>query len=144
MNRTSTSTQNTASVPPKRPLRVVVVDDNRDIVITMMALLRVEGHDTTACHKGDDVLRCVTDFDADVVLLDVGLPGMNGWDVARELRRIYGDSRPMIIGMTGEYTKGADRILAEMVGFDYYLVKPADPKVLFALLEKARRIPASP
>jgi DNA-binding response OmpR family regulator len=138
MNRTSTGNHDTASVPPKRPLHVVIVDDNRDIVLTMSALLRVEGHHTRACYNGIDVLRCVTDFDADVVLLDVGLPGMNGWDVAREVRNVCGDSRPMIIGMTGEYTKGADKILAEMLGFDYYLVKPADPKVLLALLEKAR------
>ena len=139
MNRTSTSTENAASVPPKRPLRIVVVDDNRDTVITMAALLRVEGHDTRACHHGKDVLRCVTEFDADVVLLDVAMPGMSGWDVARELRQVCGEKRPMIIGVTGEYTKGADRVLAEMAGFDYYLIKPADPKVLFALLEKAQQ-----
>jgi two-component system OmpR family response regulator len=71
------------------------------------------------------------------VVLDIGLPGMSGWDVAREIRERISKDRPMIIGITGEYTKGADRVLAEMAGFNYYLVKPADPKVLVALVEKA-------
>ena len=77
------------------------------------------------------------EFDPDVVLLDIGLPGRNGWDVARQIREQIPGKRPMLICITGQYTKGADKILAEMAGFDYYLVKPTDPKVLFALLDKA-------
>ena len=122
----------------KRPLRVVIVDDNRDIVLTTSELLRAEGHETKPCYNGSDVLRCVEDFDPDVLLLDIGLPDMSGWAVAREIRHLFGDKRPVIIGITGEFTKGADRILGEINGFDYYLVKPADPKVLLTLLEKAR------
>jgi two-component system, chemotaxis family, CheB/CheR fusion protein len=129
---------------PPRPLRVVVVDDNRDIVLTTMALLRLEGHETKGCYSGADVLECVRAFDADAVVLDIGLPGMTGWDVARQLRVAMPGGRPLIIGITGEYTKGADRVLAEMSGFDYYLVKPADPKVLSALVEKARHRAANP
>ena len=118
-------------------MRVLVVDDNRDIVLTMMALLRIEGHDTKACYNGSEVLNFVRDYDPDVVLLDIGLPGQSGWEVARQIRAKMPNKRPMLIGITGEYTKGADRILAEMSGFDYYLVKPADPKVLSMILEKA-------
>ena len=123
--------------PPPRSLRVLVVDDNRDIVLTMMALLRLEGHDTKACYSGSEVLNYVSEYDPDVVLLDIGLPGENGWEVARQIRARTRNKRPMLIAITGEYTKAADRILAEMSGFDYYLVKPADPKVLSMILEKA-------
>jgi DNA-binding response OmpR family regulator len=117
---------------------VLVVDDNRDIVLTMMALLRSDGHDSKACYDGSEVLDCVKDYDPDVVLLDIGLPGENGWEVARRIRGIMPGTRPMLIAITGQYTKGADRILAQMNGIDYYLVKPADPKVLLSLLQQAK------
>ena len=116
---------------------MLVVDDNHDMVLSLRALLRLEGHDTKGCYNGSEVLNCVQEYDPDVVLLDIALPGENGWEAARRIRAKIPGKRPMLIGITGEYTKGADRVLAEMSGFDYYLVKPADPKVLFALLEKA-------
>src|SRR5438132_8468026 len=101
--------------------RVLVVDDNRDIVLTTMALLRLEGHESKPCYDGSEVYDCVREFDPDVVLLDIGLPGRNGWDVARQIREQIPGKRPMLICITGQYTKGADKILAEMAGFDYYL-----------------------
>jgi DNA-binding response OmpR family regulator len=119
-------------------LRVLVVDDNPDIVATTMALLRLDGHETEGCYSGTDVLTCVTGFQPDVVVLDIGLPGLSGWEVARRIRARIQGKQPMIIGVTGEYTKEVDKILSEVIGFDYYLVKPADPKVLGALVAKAR------
>ena len=66
------------------------------------------------------------------------MPPPNGWDLAREVRRRSGDGpRPLMIAISGMYTKGADRILAQMAGFNYYLTKPCDPQVLIALVEKA-------
>ena len=120
-----------------RPLRVVVVDDNRDIVMTTMALLGAEGHETKGCYDGMAALPCIAEFDPDVVLMDIGLPGKSGWDVAKEIRAAMPGNRPMLIGISGEFTKEADKDLSELVGFDYYLIKPADPKVLLTLLEKA-------
>ena len=117
------------------------MDDNRDIVSTMMALLNVAGYDSKGCYNGSEALTCVQEYDPDVVLLDIGLPGQSGWDVAQQIRRHKPGKRPMLIAITGEYTKAADKILAEMSGFDYYLVKPADPKVLMTLLEKADEHP---
>ena len=122
---------------PARSLRVVVVDDNRDIVLTTMALLRTRGHEAKACYSGLEVLDCVREYDPDVVLLDIGLPGLSGWEVARKLREhIPPGRRPLLIAITGEFTKNVDRTLAKMSGFDYYLVKPADPNVLLALIEE--------
>jgi DNA-binding response OmpR family regulator len=121
-----------------RPLRVAVVDDNQDIVATMVALLESEGHETMACYTGSEAYSCIEQFDPDVVVLDIGLPGQSGWDVARTIRENIPGDRPMIIGITGQFTKGADRILAEMNGIDYYLIKPADPIVLLSLLQQAK------
>ena len=135
----STNSQQNTQRAPQGPLRIVVVEDNRDDVLILTALLRAEGHHTKACYKGSEALDCIKEFDADVVVLDIGLPGgTSGWEVARQIRAHIPGMRPMIIGVTGQYTKGADKILSEMNGFDYYLLKPADPKVLFALLAQAR------
>jgi DNA-binding response OmpR family regulator len=68
-----------------------------------------------------------------VVLLDIAIPGMSGWDVARELRATYGDRRPLLIAISGVYKKAADRILGTITGFNYYLAKPYDPNVLTTL-----------
>jgi DNA-binding response OmpR family regulator len=119
-------------------LRVLIVDDNHDIVLTTMALLRIDGHETRGCHNGSEVFGCVREYDPDVVLLDIGLPGMSGWEVARQIRSGLPGKRPVLIAITGEFTKGSHKMLGEMSGFDSYLVKPVDPKVLLALIDKAR------
>ncbi|HWI38788.1 MAG TPA: response regulator [Burkholderiales bacterium] len=121
-----------------RSLRIAVIDDNQDVVATMTALLETEGHQTMACYTGTEALSRIQKFKPDVVLLDIGLPGESGWEVARKIRKSIGQTHPMIIGITGQFTKGADRILAEMNGIDYYLIKPADPIVLLSLLEQAK------
>ena len=120
------------------PLRILVVDDNRDIVLTMTELLRMEGHDTKGCFSGSEVLDCVKQYAPDVVLLDIGLPGESGWAVARQIRQADLAPRPVLIAITGEYTKASDEALGKMSGFDCYLLKPIDPKLLMTLIEKAR------
>lgn len=118
-----------------RSLRVVVVDDNIDIVLSTIHMLRFLGHETKYCHNGLDVLDCVKAFDADVVLLDINLPGMSGWDVARQIRAHLPGNRPLIIGISGALHKAADK-QAAMAGFDYFLAKPADPEVLASLVAR--------
>jgi DNA-binding response OmpR family regulator len=123
----------------KPPLRVLVVDDTPDMVSSTMDLLRLDGHEVDSCDNGAEVLDCVREFDPDVVLLDIALPGLSGWEVARQVREhATRGKRPVLIAITGEYFKDVDRILSEMTGFDYYLVKPADPKVLRAILAKVK------
>ena len=118
-------------------LRVLVVDDNRDIVLTMSELLRMEGHDTKECFSGSEVLDCVKEYAPDVVLLDIGLPGKSGWEVARQIRELSPDPHPVLIAITGQYTKASDEVLGKLNGFDCYLVKPIDPKLLMVLIGKA-------
>jgi len=115
----------------------LIADDERDTVLTLMALLREEGHETRGVHKGRDVLAMVRQFEPDVVLLDIAMPDATGWDVAREICEIYGDKRPMLIAISGVYNQSADRILGKMAGFDYYIANPYDPSVLLKLLNDA-------
>ena len=119
-----------------RALRVLIVDDERDTVLTLSEILRDAGHDTKGIYAAKDTLNAIEEFDPDVVLLDLSMPGMTGWDVAREIRRLYKGERPLLIAISGHYTKGADRILDKMAGFRHYLAKPCDPDALTTLLSQ--------
>ena len=97
-------------------------------------LLTDEGHEVRSVFSGRRVMGAVIDFDPDVVLLDIAMPELSGWEVARTIRDRRGAERPVIIGVSGEYIKGPDRILAQILGFHHYLVKPYAPADLLALL----------
>ena len=117
----------------KRRLRVLIADDDRDHVMTLAALLMDEGHEVREVYRGSEVLRLVREFDPDVALIDIGMPGMNGYDVAREIRQEFGKVRPMLVAITG-WKQSSDRILAKLAGFDHHMPKPFDPKVLVELI----------
>lgn len=112
---------------------MVVADDDRDAVLTMAAILEHEGHDVREVYRGSEVLRMVREFDPDVALIDISMPGMTGYDVAREVRQIFGKARPLLIAVTG-WKKTSDRILAQIAGFDHHLAKPFESDALLALL----------
>ena len=116
-----------------RSLRILIADDDRDSVLTLVLLLRQEGHDARGVHSGREVMKAVRDFDAEVVLLDIAMPLLSGWQVARMIREQLG-RRVTLIGMSGKYNHSVDNILSEMVGFDHYLLKPYDPQALIALI----------
>lgn len=123
------------ALPHRKPraLRILVVDDNRDAVRSAMMLLEEDGHEVRGLYSGRDVVKVVQEFNPDAVLLDIALPGVSGWEVARALRERLG-RRQLLIGISGEYKHSVDRILSEAIGFDHYLVKPYDPNELLALL----------
>ena len=128
------------SVAPKR-VRVLIVDDERDIVMTLSALLADEGYQVRGVYKGRDALDAMQDFDPSVVLLDLALPDMSGWEVARQIRTRYGDERHKLISITGRYKQGSDKVLGQIVGFNYWMEKPCEPKALLRLLEKIAGVP---
>ena len=119
----------------KRKLRVLIADDDRDMVATLAAILNDEGHTVREVYRGTEVLRLIEQFDPDVALVDIGMPGMSGYDVAREVRETH-DKRPMLIAITG-WKKPSDRILARLVGFDHHLPKPFEPDVLLRLIQSS-------
>jgi len=119
-------------VSPQR-LRVLIVDDERDEVATLAALLNDEGHQVRELYRGDAVAHHVRDFAPHVVLLDIGMPGLNGYDVAKSLRDEYGDKCPVLIAVTA-WAKGMHRMQGKIAGFTKYVTKPYDPAALLALL----------
>ena len=117
----------------RRRLRVLVADDERDQVTTLAAILQDEGHDVREVYLGAEVLRMVREFDPDVALIDIGMPGMTGYDVARELRAEFGRQRPLLIAVTG-WKQSSDKILARIAGFDHHVAKPFEAKTLLELI----------
>jgi DNA-binding response OmpR family regulator len=117
-----------------RSLRILVADDERDTVLTLTMILKDEGHDVQGVYTGSRVLPLVREFDPDVALLDIALPEINGYEIAEEIRKYPRGQRVLLIGTSGRYKQGSDKILAELKGFDHYLVKPFNPAVLLALL----------
>jgi DNA-binding response OmpR family regulator len=123
----------------KRPaLRIVVADDDRDTANTFALLLKDEGHDVHTVLRGDEVLELCRLIRPDAVILDVNMPGMSGYAIARELHDRHGTLAPLLIAISGAWTKSSDRSLGRSVGFDHYLLKPCDPRELIPLLESLR------
>jgi CheY-like chemotaxis protein len=116
----------------KQP-RILVADDDADAVLVLSALLRDEGYHVRGVHHGAEVLDAVFNFAPDVVLLDIGMPKMSGYDVARTLRERYGSARPVLIAVTGR-AGAADRQQARAAGFEHHVAKPYEPKALLNLI----------
>ena len=106
-------------------LRVLVVDDNVDAALSLALLLRAWGHDVRTAHDGPATLELVPAFQPNVVLLDIGLPGLNGFEVARLIRQQPELTAVWLVAMTG-YGQDSDREHSQAAGFDDHLVKPAD------------------
>ncbi len=122
----SPATPHDRAVPENRearPMRILIVDDNRDSARTLGKVLELDGHDTFCVYDGLSVSDQVASFQPDVVLLDIGLPGLDGYQVARQLRRRFGREDLTLIAVTG-YGGERDHASAKLAGFDQYLVKP--------------------
>ena len=124
----------------QRPLRVLIADDDRDTVESLAALLQAEGHVVHSAYKGSDVLPAARVFRPDAIVLDVAMPEMSGYAVAQAIRQSFTDMRrPLLIAMSGVWKQFADRQIAQQVGFDHYLEKPADPALVLAILQSLHR-----
>jgi DNA-binding response OmpR family regulator len=119
----------------RTPLRVVIADDERDTVLTLMTLLEEEGYQVRGLFGGAEVSRAVRDFRPDAVLLDLSMPDMSGFQIAQEIRNSPGGELPLLIAISGRYKQGSDRILSELVGFDHHVAKPYDLNALLRLLK---------
>jgi two-component system, chemotaxis family, CheB/CheR fusion protein len=119
---------------PARLARVLVVDDNMFSAETLAALLQLWGHDVQVAHDGPTALELAAVYRPEVVLLDIGLPGMDGYQVARRLREA-GLGSAVLIAASG-YAQDEDRRRSRDAGFDHHLSKPLDLDVLEALLAR--------
>ncbi len=118
---------------PRRSLRVVVVDDNIHSAESLSILLRHWGHEPVLAHDGPEAIEAVQQHRPEVLLLDIGLPRMDGYDVARWLRQQAEHRNMLIVAMTG-YGQDEDRRRTREAGIDHHLVKPVDIPTLQALL----------
>ena len=124
------------SEPTSAPLRAVVVDDAADLRELVADLLRMKGHDVLTAEDGPGAVALICAEHPDVALIDIGLPEMDGYEVARTLRRQLPHDRLRLIAMTG-YGQSADRVHALQAGFDAHIVKPASAdKIMRALYGK--------
>ena len=116
-----------------RHVRVLVVEDNRDSAESLRMLLATQGYEVALAYTGIEGVEAARRARPDVVICDVGLPGMDGYAVAQAIRTNPGTAKARLIAVTG-YGQNDDRVRALASGFDKHLVKPADPEVLLGLL----------
>lgn len=118
--------------------KILVVDDNVDAAQSMSMLLEMSGHDVSYAYDGASALKAALESTPDVVLLDIGLPGMDGFEVAQRMRAAPHTAKCTLIALTG-YGRSEDRERSAVAGFDHHLVKPVDPNALEALLARTPR-----
>ena len=124
--------------PPDSARRFLVVDDNADAAVTLAMLLEMLGHTVSVAHSGEEALAAVGDFEPDIVVLDIGMPGMDGYEVARRLKQRTDLARPpLLVAATGWGTE-ADRSRALAAGFDRHLTKPIEMQALEAIVQDGR------
>jgi CheY-like chemotaxis protein len=113
------------------PRRVLIVDDNEDAANSLAMILKLSGYETASVYTAADALERAAMFRPDVVLLDIGLPGMDGYEVAQRLRELPGLRDIRLVAVTG-YGQSDDRLRARDAGFDDHLTKPVE----FAVLDR--------
>jgi len=125
--------------PPKQPskgLNILIVEDNEDTATTTAILLRLYGHEVRIAMDGPAALQAAKDGFPDVVLVDIGLPGMDGYEVARKIGEQPTERRPLFIALTGF---GPERHSADGI-IDLHLLKPLDPDRLEKVLRRFQRV----
>jgi signal transduction histidine kinase len=123
-------------------LRVLIVEDQLDVGATTRALLEAWGHQVHVAHDGREGIALATSLRPDVVLLDIGLPDMDGYGVAETIRNELGAARPRLVAVTG-FGQARDRARAQEAGFDAHIVKPAQPDTLRDTLSRVTVMPSS-
>ena len=113
--------------------RILVVDDNRDSASTLAILLRLMGNVTKTANDGVEAVEAASDFRPDVVLLDIGLPILDGYEACRRIRQQPGGAEMVMVAVTG-WGQGEDRARSSEAGFDHHLVKPVDQATLAEIL----------
>jgi CheY-like chemotaxis protein len=115
--------------------RILIADDNRDAADTMGMLLELGGHEAIIAHSGNQALQLGREHRPDVVILDIGMPDLNGYDVARTARNEDWGKSAYLIALTG-WGQAEDKERARMAGFDRHLTKPVDPDLVEEILKE--------
>ena len=122
-------------IAQRQGVRVLLVDDNVDAAASLSMLLQMGDHLTKVANSGAEALRVIAEFRPDIVFLDIGMPGMNGYEVARAIRKMPEAGNPVLVALTG-WGGELDRSRSRSAGFDEHLTKPADISAIENLLSK--------
>jgi CheY-like chemotaxis protein len=120
---------------PRSNRRILVVDDNRDSADSLATMLNIMGNEVRAAHDGLEAVDLAATFKPEVVVMDIGLPMLNGFDAARRMRDQPGGNGMVIVALTG-WGQEEDRRRSQEAGFDHHIVKPVDPFALEKLLDE--------
>ena len=125
-------------VPPAAKRRILVVDDNRDSAMSLGMMLTIMGNETRTAHDGLAAVEAAAEFRPDMILLDIGLPKLNGYDACRRIREQPWVKGMVIVALTG-WGQDEDKRRSREAGFDHHMVKPVDPDALMNLLTRLQR-----
>lgn len=120
-------------------LRIVIADDDPDTVLTLAAILQHEGHEVYGFGTGREAVAAARLYGADAMIVDIQMPDMTGYDIARTVREQMQRSQartPVLIAISGRWKGETDMLLSVVVGFDHYFAKPCDPQALVACLNE--------
>ena len=121
------------SAAPRAGRRILVVDDDHDSAESLAMLFQMMGHEVRAAHNGLAAVDLAEAFRPDLIVLDIGMPGLDGYEVCRRIRQHSWGRAAVIAALTG-WSRDEDRDRSEQAGFDHFLVKPVDPKALEDLI----------
>lgn len=131
------------SAPQSSGHRLLIVDDNHDAALSLAMVLRLQGHEVRVAHDGPTALDTATKFQPDVIFLDIGMPGMDGYEVARRVRKTAGIEKTVLAALTG-WGQQEDRRRSAEAGFDHHLVKPPEPSLIEKLLADLKTMKQAP
>ena len=123
---------------PQGRLRILVADDEPDTVRTLTKILELEGHEIVAVHDGGAALKEARKRRPDAALLDIGMPGLTGYDIARALKALYAGNCPLLIAVSA-YASTPDKLVGKAAGFDFHFGKPVEIDQLLNALSRAKR-----
>jgi DNA-binding response OmpR family regulator len=119
----------------RRPLSILIADDSVDTLLTLSTLLRDEGHAVHTCANAAIVMEAIRRYRPDVCILDIVMPGKTGFSLAREVVASKLEKQPVLIAISGVFTKPSDVAVVRASGFDHVLAKPADPSELLRIID---------
>jgi DNA-binding response OmpR family regulator len=134
------SNGSTASPSPAQSLRILVIDDNRSVVESLKMLLDLNGNTTHTAYDGVEGLEIAERVRPEIILLDIGLPRIDGWETCRRIRQQSWGNQVMVYALTA-LGQDDDRLKSQKAGFDMHFVKPVDPELLLTVLEATRLHP---
>jgi len=136
MAEVNSDTAPTVKTTPQR-FRILVVDDNHDSALSLAMMLSIMGHETRTAHDGESAVATAESFLPEVILLDIGLPKLNGYEVAQRIRGNAWGQSMFLIAVTG-WGQDEDRQRSSEVGLNVHMVKPVEPAALERLLSELR------